>query len=764
MSNDQNEISFPYRQISELLNSNPSLVCIFDLEGKLSFANCTWSKKFGLMQQDLMGNIFVDLVHSEDSAKVQGVLKDLFLAKDGASGEFECRILEKNRKSKLIAWSLSSNGKTVLAIGRDLADSKDIEDFYLEIQSQAKIGGWILDTADLTTRWTEETYKIHGIPAGTPTDLGKGIDFYHPDYRDAIRVCVKNCIENKTPYEDDFKFISANGKELWVRATGSPVLDRDGNVIKLIGTFQDINEYKLLTEQLEETAAQLSDVLIDSPGMVYQFRMLPDGHMYFPYSSPQVFAIYGITAEDFKRDPSLMLSMAHPEDMDSLQQKIVESASTLLQFEWGGRIIAASGETKWIVAKSHPHLLEDKSILWNGIVIDVTKEKQLEENILFQRQISEHSARLASIGELAAGVGHEINNPLAIVMGLLAKAHRLITTDIQSKQDLLDIFDKQQDACLRIKKIVGGLRTFAYAGGLDESDVADLGRAVKDAGQFLTEIYRQEGVLVALQLPSDQCFVSCTNTHIQQIFMNLMTNARDACKGKEDAAILVTVSDGLDTWTLNVKDNGSGIAPENQGKIFDTFFTTKSVGEGTGLGLSLTKKIIEASGGSIEFNSDSHGTTFSVCLLKEAPPELNVDKKEQEQPATEQKIRAIVIDDEEVIREYLVDSLEQMNCVVFSYGSALTALAEMENKEFDLIITDIQMPGMDGLNFLQEVFTSNLSPQAVRVVISGGINRDLSTASRDYRFGLIDAYIQKPFSAKDLADVVAKAGQKAKKA
>ena len=251
--------------------------------------------------------------------------------------------------------------------------------------------------------------------------------------------------------------------------------------------------------------------------------------------------------------------------------------------------------------------------------MDITREKELEASLAQQRKIAEHSARLASIGELAAGVGHEINNPLAIVMGNIDKIRRQIETNGTADPAVLDTIRKQKEAAERIRRIVRGLRSLAHSGRSEEGQSTDPVEALLSTVDLVTEIYNKDGVNVRVETDSCKSHVACSITQLQQIVMNLVSNAKDAAMVAKDPQITIILKDSGDSMVLSVQDNGHGISKINEPKIFSTFFTTKEIGKGTGLGLAITKSIVDSMGGRISFQTGSEGTTFEVQIPKAKP-------------------------------------------------------------------------------------------------------------------------------------------------
>jgi len=237
------------------------------------------------------------------------------------------------------------------------------------------------------------------------------------------------------------------------------------------------------------------------------------------------------------------------------------------------------------------------------VLEDVTARVRLEEQ-LQQRE------KLSSIGLLAAGVAHEINTPLTgvssytqMLLGMLAEA--------DPKHSLLQKIRRQTD---RATGIVNNLLNFSRTGGVTEFAEVDLNRVLDDTLQLLEPQFRQSGVELAREYAEDLPHVYGNAGKLQQVFTNLLLNARDAIPDGGRVR-LRTLSDDRDLVTVEVVDTGIGIAPENVARIYDPFFTTKGVGRGTGLGLAVSYGIVQEHSGHISVESaPGRGTTFRITL------------------------------------------------------------------------------------------------------------------------------------------------------
>jgi CheY-like chemotaxis protein/two-component sensor histidine kinase len=364
---------------------------------------------------------------------------------------------------------------------------------------------------------------------------------------------------------------------------------------------------------------------------------------------------------------------------------------------------------------------------------------------------------LAAIGELSAGVGHEINNPLTIALGLIGKAKRLLDKENFSREQLLEVLRKQDDACRRIKTIVDGLRTFSRKENESENPCSDLKEAISSTLSLVSAMYLEQKIAIDSNFPEGECFISCDIAPTQQIIMNTLYNARDAVLGLSNAKISVMVSSHEKFWRATISDNGYGIPEKIASKVFDSFFSTKPAGHGTGLGLSLSKTLLDKCGGRISFESRvNEGTTFYLDF----PKILDLGNSKEIQAAskifTESLLSVLIVDDEAGILEILADLLGQHGFDVTCSKNALTAIELIRLQQFNLILTDMNMPEMDGIRFLTELATQNLATNSSKYLMSGGSSIDSLVNDEGARIKLVDGFIHKPFSNDEVKSMTEK--------
>ena len=377
------------------------------------------------------------------------------------------------------------------------------------------------------------------------------------------------------------------------------------------------------------------------------------------------------------------------------------------------------------------------------------RTKEARENA----SLAYHNSKLASIGALAAGVGHEINNPLTIIQGNLRLIQKNLPKESENNSKIIRSFDKTQIAVGRVADIVMGLRTFARTDNEDETTF-NLEESLEQTVMLIRDIYEKEGVAVNVKTGDQELYVHGNSGKIQQVFMNLISNAKDALENVEKPAITIELSKNKDGVLTTIQDNGHGMEKEVQVKVFDAFFTTKPIGKGTGIGLSLSHSIIQEHSGTINFESNPQGTSFFVQLpLAEKVIENHINELPKSENNLWKGKRVLVIDDEEMVREVIREFLDEENCHVTEASSGAEALELLsQGHEFEVIFCDMQMPKMNGADTINKIKDLSLKYTPKFVIVTGGID-EKTLGSIDERGGTTSRLL-KPFTQEKLHELL----------
>jgi two-component system, NtrC family, sensor kinase len=343
-------------------------------------------------------------------------------------------------------------------------------------------------------------------------------------------------------------------------------------------------------------------------------------------------------------------------------------------------------------------------------------EKTVETLKATQGQLVQ-SEKLSAVGEFVAGVAHELNNPLAAVMGF-SELLREADVDSQYRRQL-DLIYKAAQRC---QKIVQSLLSFARRHQPERKPVS-ANELIEAVLEIVAYPLRTGNIEVVTKLDRKLPLVMADGHQIQQVLLNIINNARQAIETSQ-AGGMVCISSALsDKYVkITIQDSGPGISPENVRRIFDPFFTTKEVGKGTGLGLSLCYGIVQEHGGNITVESQvGQGAAFVIELPVAQDPVAIPQKAPSEtdklNPREGEGKRVLVIDDEAAILQLVAEGLRRNGFQVDTVGDGATALQRLKQDHYDVTLCDWKMPGLNGRDVYEQLssFNPNLCKRMIFV-------------------------------------------------
>jgi signal transduction histidine kinase len=408
----------------------------------------------------------------------------------------------------------------------------------------------------------------------------------------------------------------------------------------------------------------------------------------------------------------------------------------------------------------HDYFLKDK--LGPRLVAAIEREIR-EATIRNERKIIQEqlliSDRMVSMGTLAAGVAHEINNPLASVMANLEMASRDIVKHagrLGLATELAEVCDQLRDAregAERIRNLVRDLRIFSRA---DESKVTavDIHRLLESTLRMAGHEIRHRALLVKDygKVPP----VEASESRLGQVFLNLVINAAQAIPeghAERNQIRIATSTDEAGRVLIAIADTGTGMSPDILGRLFTPFFTTKPAGVGTGLGLSICQRIVTELGGSLSVQSEvGQGSVFRVSL---PPARPGAALEERQLPPKEttprRRGKVLIIDDEPMISKILERALSTEHDVVTSTNAEEALGWVQAGQRFDVILCDLLMPQMTGMD-LHAALVRVASEQAARMVfLTGGA---FTPRARAFLDQVPNRCIEKPFATMDLRALI----------
>jgi PAS domain S-box-containing protein len=287
---------------------------------------------------------------------------------------------------------------------------KKIEELHLESQAIAHLGHWVIDLRNNQLDWSDEVYRIFGlVPQQHPVNNEIFTHFIHPDDRNQVEKAYRSSIEQRTPYETEHRIVLNNGNVKYVYEKAVTYYDESGIPKHSIGTVIDITERVQMEQRLRDTISQRDALAKHIPGVIYQFRLRPDGSSHFPYASEGIRDIYGISPEQAEEDAGIVFNILHPDDRNRVNERILESARTLSIWHDKYRVNLPNGKNIWVEGESTPQQMIDGSILWHGYIRDITEQKRFEIAQRTQLNISRSIINANNLNELLGIIRTELN-------------------------------------------------------------------------------------------------------------------------------------------------------------------------------------------------------------------------------------------------------------------------------------------------------------------------------------------------------------------
>lgn len=332
--------------------------------------------------------------------------------------------------------------------------------------------------------------------------------------------------------------------------------------------------------------------------------------------SKEQYRIFEVEKTDKSELYNLYRSRFHPEDLSKLDAVLEKTLKSGEGSSFEHRILGKDGSVKYVFCRMQVFKNEKgEAVRLFGTGQDITEQKRSIELIHEQQHKLVTSAKMASLGEMAGGLAHEINNPLSIIHSLIFRLNSTLNSgeiDIEKVHSDLNKIDMTVE---RIAKIVKGLKSFSRNAELDPKQMADLKQIIDDVFELCQERIRLGGIEMKINIPAD-IKINCRPTQICQVLLNLISNAVDAVMELNEKWITINATVNADKIMIEVVDSGSGIPAQIAEKIMQPFFTTKEVGKGIGLGLSISLGIIQDHNGKLNYDPTSKNTSFKIELPK----------------------------------------------------------------------------------------------------------------------------------------------------
>ena len=502
----------------------------------------------------------------------------------------------------------------------------------------------------------------------------------------------------------------------------------NGMVHQLRERTQDLRkseqEYRLLTNHVSDTIFSL-----DVEGC-------------FIYVNKPTQNMTGYNLEDLLGKP--VHNILTPESRNTVDQVISQFTDSQHEQakEFVVEVIMRSHDIITIEVKLVRISDSEKKIKYYGVGRNVTERNRLQQQLL-------QTEKLSSIGELISGVAHEINNPLTGIMGFTELLLNTTGFDSETTQYLETVLNEAD----RAKRIIQNLLTFARK-HQPKKTLCQINDIVNSVVEFRAYEMGVSNIETQISLDHHVPSIHVDPHQLRQVILNIVNNAIHALQDTNSSGMLK-----IQTYLVNadihisIEDNGRGILPEHVQKIFDPFFTTKEIGKGTGLGLSISHGIIQEHGGAIVVKSTvGQGTRFTVIIPVETENLLfhTAQASEIDSPVLP-VLTILIVDDEKPILSYLRNAFLKERCTVDTAENGDEAIQQLKEKNYDIVLTDLRMPGMNCWNFWFWIGANMPHLKNRLVFMTGDI---LNPDTQDFIHKTNGYYLKKPFTFRELKKLI----------
>jgi PAS domain S-box-containing protein len=583
-------------------------------------------------------------------------------------------------------------------------------------------------------------------------------DLVHPDDQKLAALAGDELRSGRSLQEFTSRFRAKDGTYRWLEWRAAAVPEKDvvyavvSDVTEATATKASLRE---LSENLSTTLNSIGDGVIATDLRGEVTRM-----------NPVAERLTGWTlAEAAKRPLSQVLPLVNGETRDIVESPADHALREGTAVSLAKRTLLARRDGSEILIADSCAPIRGNDDAINGAVLvfrDLTVQEKAEAAQAAFREQLVSADRLAAVGTLAAGVAHEINNPLTFLAANLDMATELVcainkASSSDPMRDLEVMLREAQGGAARVTKIVRGLKTFSRV-EKETIEVTDLIPVLELAiNMTLNEIRHRARLIKDYgKVP----LVDVDGPRLGQVFINLLVNAAQSFGDGNAVANeirVVTSTDLAGRAVVEIRDSGQGIPPEILNRIFDPFFTTKGIGDGTGLGLAISRNIVAAMGGEILVQSRlGRGASFRVILPPSTSVELPpVTANAEPEPHSPRCASVLVVDDEASVGLAIRRVLGTHDVTtVTSARDALRVLAA--GKDFDVVLSDLMMPGMSGMDLYRELL--RLYPHLARKVVfltGGAFTADASS----FLDRVDNERVEKPFDSQKLRELVVKYAQ-----
>jgi PAS domain S-box-containing protein len=611
-----------------IIDTVPAQLWTESPDGVVDFVNRRWVDYTGMTLEQAVGSGWNRMVHPDDIERVLSKWRTLIA--EGKPREIESRL---RRSDGTYRWFLSRCYPLIDRSGQilgwygcdtDIHDRKQAEEtlrrsegYLAEAQRLTRTGSWARDAATDEMRYSsEEFYRVLGFdPHDGPPRFDTFLQRIHPDDQAKVREIAEKARREKEEYELDYRIIHPGGDIRDIHVIGHPVLSTSGDLVEFVGTVMDVTERKRAEGALRRSEAYLAEAqrLTHTGSWAYNIDTKELIH-----SSEEHSRLFGFDPERGVPSFEELVQRIHPEDRAPAMQEFESPSRAGTDFDAHFRIVDPDGTTKYVYGTGHPVFNASGDLVeFFGTVVNITDRKRAEEERERLRQAQAdlaHVNRVTTMGELTASVAHEVNQPIAAAVTNAKTCLRWLTRDEPDVEEARAAALRIVNDGTRAAEIIKRIRLL-FKKGTSERELVDVTEVIREMIALLHGEAMRYFIVVRTELEADTPPVMADPVQLQQVLMNLMVNSIDAMRdvvGTRELDIKSQRAEN-DHVLVRVSDTGLGLPLQQADQLFNAFFTTKP--HGTGMGLSISRTIVESHGGRLwAANNSPRGAIFSFTL------------------------------------------------------------------------------------------------------------------------------------------------------
>ena len=765
----QDDLEITHERLNLLLASMPTVLYSLDvIDGKImpnwiseNICNSTGFTTAEAMQ----ASWWFDNVHPDDMQLAHDNLNVMF-ATGTLSHEYRIR-----RKDGEYIWVLDrlelirdEAGRAVRINGswNDITERKIIENAlrvseerFVRSQQFANIGTWDWNIQSGDLHWSDRIAPLFGYPEGNlETTYENFLAAVHPDDRQVVIDAVNACVESGAEYNIEHRVVWPDGTVRWLLETGDVTRADDGSPLHMLGVVQDIHERKMAQQALETSEALLKDAQ-KMANMGHWSLDIASGELIW---SDEIYRIFGYLPDEFEPSYQRFFDAVHPDDVEAIKRSENEAYENNAKHSIDHRIILPDGSVRWVHEEAKTEYdKHGKAVRLSGTVQDITERKLAEDALLVAKEEAEMANRAKS--EFLSSMSHELRTPLNAIIGF----SQLLESDIGLTAEQIENAKEIHHAGHHLLELINDV--------LDLSKIESGHIAVQNQTVSIDDILTECQILIASLAAKNNVsltsacrespkglFVKADPVRLKQSILNLLSNAVKYNVPGGNVHIYTSMKDdGI--VRISIEDTGKGISKDKIGDLFTPFerlgYENSGI-EGSGIGLVITRKLVELMGGVLEVESKEDGGSIFSFTLNMVESETKESKALQilpsdiEMQSSGKKI--IYIEDNPANLKLVEKIIRRLDGVILvSAVEPVTGIELVKDHVPDLILLDINLPGMSGYDVIKAIRENTETSLIPVIAVSANAMESDITQSKQAGF---DDYITKPINIMQFREIV----------